>query len=36
MKRKLSFKPEDVDKIFGITISEDDMKNELERLDFPL
>ena len=30
----LEFYPEDVDKILGITISEDDMKNELERLDF--
>ena len=34
-EKKLSFKPEDVDKILGITISEDDMKHELERLDFP-
>ena len=31
----LEFVPSDVDKILGITISEDDMKNELERLDFP-
>ena len=31
----LEFVPKDVDKILGITISEDDMKNELERLDFP-
>lgn len=30
----LTFKAEDVDKILGITISEDDMKKELERLDF--
>ncbi len=34
-EKKLSFKPEDVDKILGITISEEDMKHELERLDFP-
>ncbi len=34
-EKKLSFRPEDVDKILGITISEDDMKIELERLDFP-
>ena len=33
-EKKLSFKPEDVDKILGITISEEDMKKELERLDF--
>ena len=31
----LSFKPEDVDKILGINISFEDMKHELERLDFP-
>ena len=34
-EKKLTFVPEDVDKILGITISEDDMKKELERLDFP-
>ena len=34
-EKKLSFKPIDVDKILGMTISEDDMKHELERLDFP-
>ena len=34
-EKKLTFKPEDVDKILGITISEEDMKHELERLDFP-
>jgi len=34
-EKKLSFQPEDVDKILGITISEEDMKKELERLDFP-
>ena len=34
-EKKLTFKPIDVDKILGITISEDDMKHELERLDFP-
>ena len=34
-EKKLTFKPEDVDKILGITISEEDMKRELERLDFP-
>ena len=34
-EKKLSFKPIDVDKILGITISEEDMKHELERLDFP-
>ena len=33
-EKVLEFYPEDVDKILGITISEDDMKNELERLDF--
>ena len=32
--KKLTFKPIDIDKILGITISEDDMKHELERLDF--
>jgi len=34
-EKKLTFKPIDVDKLLGITISEDDMKHELERLDFP-
>ena len=34
-EKKLTFKPIDVDKILGITISEEDMKYELERLDFP-
>ncbi len=34
-EKELSFKPEDVDSILGITISEEDMKKELERLDFP-
>ena len=34
-EKKLTFKPEDVDKILGITISEADMKKELKRLDFP-
>ena len=34
-EKKLSFKAEDVDKILGMTISEEDMKKELERLDFP-
>ena len=34
-EKKLSFKPNDVDKILGMTISEEDMKKELERLDFP-
>ncbi len=34
-EKVLKFKPEDVDSILGITISEDDMKHELERLDFP-
>ena len=34
-EKKLSFKPEDVDQILGMTISEEDMKKELERLDFP-
>ncbi|MBP5679241.1 MAG: phenylalanine--tRNA ligase subunit beta [Bacilli bacterium] len=34
-EKKLSFQPEDVDSILGITISEEDMKHELERLDFP-
>ncbi len=34
-EKKLSFRPEDVDKILGITISENDMEKELDRLDFP-
>ena len=34
-EKKLVFEPQDVDKILGITISEEDMKHELERLDFP-
>ena len=34
-EKVLEFVPSDVDKILGITISEDDMKNELDRLDFP-
>ena len=34
-EKNLTFKPIDVDKILGITISEEDMKHELERLDFP-
>ncbi len=34
-EKMLTFKPVDVDKILGITISEEDMKTELERLDFP-
>ena len=34
-EKVLTFKPEDVDSILGITISEEDMKHELERLDFP-
>ena len=33
-EKKLSFYPEDVDKLLGINISEEDMKKELERLDF--
>ena len=33
-EKVLEFVPSDVDKILGITISEDDMKNELDRLDF--
>ncbi len=33
--KKLSFKANDVNKILGIDISIDDMKKELERLDFP-
>ena len=33
--KTLTFEPKDVDKILGITISEEDMKKELERLDFP-
>ena len=33
--KTLTFKPVDVDKILGIHISEEDMKKELERLDFP-
>ncbi|MBR6136742.1 MAG: phenylalanine--tRNA ligase subunit beta [Bacilli bacterium] len=34
-EKKLTFKPEDVDQVLGIEISEEDMKHELERLDFP-
>lgn len=34
-EKKLTFEPKDVDQILGITISEEDMKTELERLDFP-
>ena len=34
-EKVLEFVPNDVDKILGITISEEDMKNELDRLDFP-
>lgn len=34
-EKKLSFYPEEVDKLLGITISEEDMKLELEKLDFP-
>ena len=33
--KKLTFEAGDVDKILGIEISEEDMKKELERLDFP-
>ena len=33
-EKKLSFYPEDVDKLLGIEISEENMKRELERLDF--
>ena len=34
-EKVVEFYPRDVDKMLGITISEDDMKVELERLDFP-
>ena len=34
-EKLLTFKPEEVDQILGMTISEEDMKKELERLDFP-
>jgi len=34
-EKKLVFEAKDVDKLLGITISEEDMKHELERLDFP-
>lgn len=34
-EKKVEFYPADVDKILGITISEEDMKVELGRLDFP-
>ena len=34
-EKVLTFKAEDVDKILGITISEEDMEKELDRLDFP-
>ena len=33
-EKVVTFKPCEVDKMLGITISEDDMKKELERLDF--
>ena len=33
-EKVVTFKPSEVDKMLGITISEDDMKKELERLDF--
>ena len=33
-EKKMSFYPEEVDKLLGITISEEDMKLELDRLDF--
>ena len=33
-EKKLTFRPEEVDKILGMTISEEDMKKELDRLDF--
>ena len=33
--KKVEFVPKDVNKLLGITISEDDMKVELERLEFP-
>ncbi|MBQ6477007.1 MAG: phenylalanine--tRNA ligase subunit beta [Bacilli bacterium] len=34
-EKVLSFYPDEVDKLLGITISEEDMKHELEKLDFP-
>ena len=34
-EKTLTFKPEDVNKLLGIKIDEEDMKKELERLDFP-
>ena len=34
-EKKLTFQAEDVDQILGIHVSVDDMKKELERLDFP-
>lgn len=34
-ENKLEFYPSDVDKMLGITIDEDNMKYQLERLDFP-
>lgn len=34
-KKILTFRPEEVDHLLGIVISENDMKHELERLDFP-
>ena len=34
-EKVLSFKASDVDQILGMKISEDDMKKELDRLDFP-
>ena len=32
LDKKLSFRPEDVDKILGITISEEDMKAEMKSI----
>ena len=34
-EKKLSFKAEEVNQVLGIEISKEDMKKELERLDFP-
>ena len=35
VEKKVSFNPNDINKMLGINISEDDMKVELNRLDFP-
>lgn len=34
-EKVVTFKPEDIDKMLGIRITEEEMKHELDRLDFP-